>query len=165
MKKIIYTTEITSEDLNAAKESLVENGLEVNEQTIYQELCEQKDQWLNDESMNLSHPLDERIILIADIGRWNGRKSGYKIIGNNIKEIFSSMSEGEVEFFGDTKDRQIKAIQRHHDGTNYIMFREIKPNVNIDNLTNKIYNGIATPKDISRYTRSLYPHVASAYGW
>lgn len=165
MKKIIYTTEITEESLDAAKDFLHEQGLSTHEQAVWEQASEENGFWLQDEQANLDKSLEDNIILIADIGRWNGRKSGYKIIGNNVANILSSLSEGEVEFFVDTKDRQVKAVQSHHDGTNYITFRQIKPDVNINNLTSKIYNGIATANDISRYTTSLYPRVAAVYGW
>ncbi len=165
MKKLIYSTEIDQDALDAAKEILQEQRLPVTEQAIWNFAAEDNAIWNQAEKANLKKKLDGRIILIADIGLWNGRKSGYKIIGNNVADILSSLSEGEVEFYADTKDRQVKAVQTHHDGTNYITFRQIKPDVNIDNLTDKIYNGTATSRDISRYTTSLYPHVAAVYGW
>ena len=153
MKKIIFSTEITDEDLKCAEEWLQEQGYPSSEMAICEEIS------------NLDMFLEGNILLIADLGLWNGRKSGYRIIDNNVGNILSSLSEGEIEYFADTQTKQVKAVQHHHDGTNYITFREIKPGVNIDNLTEKIYNGTYTQKDISRYTRSLYPHVAKVYGW
>ena len=99
--------------------------------------------------------LEGNILLIADLGLWNGRKSGYRIIDNNVGNILSSLSEGEIEYFADTQTKQVKAVQHHHDGTNYITFREIKPGVNIDNLTEK---------DLQRYIHtkgyfSIHPEL------
>lgn len=165
MKKIIFSTEITDEDLKCAEEWLQEQGYPSSEMAICEEAAEQKQNWQDDEISNLDMFLEGNILLIADLGLWNGRKSGYRIIDNNVGNILSSLSEGEIEYFADTQTKQVKAVQHHHDGTNYITFREIKPGVNIDNLTEKIYNGTYTQKDISRYTRSLYPHVAKVYGW
>lgn len=166
MKKLIFTNEISDEDIQAAKEFLEENEMDAtSEEKIYEEASFQNAMWFSDEKSNLDIQTEGQIILIADLGLWHGRKQGYKIIGNNIKDILSSLSEGEVEFFGESKGRQIKARQSHHDGVNHITFREIKPDVNIDNLTNLLFNNCATHKDISRYTRSLYPAVASVYGW
>lgn len=165
MKKIIYTTEISDDDLKYAKESLEDQNRSTKEEDVWEEASIQNNIWLQDEKSNLSKLLEGAILVIADLGLWNGRTSGYKIIGNNVKDILSSLCDGEVEFFADTKGKQVKAIQKHHDGTNLITFREIKPDVNIQNLCDKIYNNTATSQDISRYTRSLYPHVASVYGW
>lgn len=165
MKKIIYTTEISDDDLKYAKERLEDQNRSTKEEDVWEEASIQNNFWLQDEKSNLSKLLEGDILVIADLGLWNRRTSGYKIMGNNVKDILSSLPNGEVEFFADTKDKQVKAIQNHHDGTNFVTFREIKPNVNIQNLCDKIYNNTATSRDISRYTRSLYPHVASVYGW
>ena len=36
--------------------------------------------YLDDERMNLDIPVSEEIIVLGDLGLWNGRKSGYKEI-------------------------------------------------------------------------------------
>lgn len=57
-----------------------------------------------------------------------------------------------------------KAI--HHDGTNLIMFREVKPDVNIEVLCDKIYNNEEISNaTLNRYTRSLRRYIKKIYGW
>ena len=118
-----------------------------------------------DERMNLNKVLDGEILVIADLGRWNGRFQGYKVIGSNLQDIMAAATrDDDFHIYSDGKD--IRAEERHHDGTNYYLFREIKDGVDISALLDDIYNG----KEISNrrlgyYTKSLAPYVASIYGW
>lgn len=41
-----------------------------------------------DERLNLSCLLDGKIMCIADLGLWNGRRSGYKYLTENLNSIF-----------------------------------------------------------------------------
>lgn len=51
-------------------------------------------------------------------------------------------------------------------GTNYIMFREVRPDVDIEKLFDKIYNNEPISKaTLNRYTRSLRRYVKQIYGW
>lgn len=120
-------------------------------------------EYLEDERENLNQFVDGRILVIADLGLWNGRRQGYKILSNNIKDILYTDSDC-VEWYSNDKD--IRATMVHHDGTNFLTYRVIKEDRNIDHLLDAIYNG----KSISRqklgyYTKSLYPYVAKIYGW
>ena len=92
MKKIIFSTEITDEDLKCAEEWLQEQGYPSSEMAICEEAAEQKRNWQDDEISNLDMFLEGNILLIADLGLWNGRKSGYRIIDNNVGNILSSLS-------------------------------------------------------------------------
>lgn len=118
---------------------------------------------LQDELYNLNIKLPGRVIAIADIGRWNGRRLGYKILTDNVKSILSSECD-YVEWFSD--GRNIKATMHHHDGTNYVEYRIIREGKNIENLTSKLYNGESVTRQmINYYTESLHPYVAKVYGW
>ena len=117
-----------------------------------------------DERMNLNKVLDGEILVIADLGRWNGRFQGYKVIGRNLQDILSATGDDEAHFYSDGKN--IRAEGYDHDGHSYYLFREVKGNVDISVLLDDIYSG----KEISNrrlgyYTKSLAPYVASVYGW
>ena len=136
------------------------------EDAIYEWMCETSGYYLDAERMNLNKKVDGRILVIGDIGRWNGRVDGYKILGRNINEIFNINSRGfdYAEFYGDGYN--IRAVEHHHDGTNYYEYRIIREDRNIDNLLNDIYNGKEiTRKKLNYYTKSLYKDVANVYGW
>lgn len=99
------------------------------------------------------------IIAIADMGLWNGRKQGYKILGENIKDIFS-VNEDNNKYYCDGKD--LKAVCVHHDGTNYITFREFKDisQTQIYNFLRKITsNQPLTYQQLHRYTSSLVKYL------
>lgn len=136
------------------------------EEDIHDWMVETNNEYLYDEKANLNHEVDGRILVIADLGFWNGRSSGYVIRKSNMKEIFNINGRGfdYAEFYGDGYN--IRGIEHHHDGTNYYLYRVIREDRNIDNLLEAIYNG----EEISRsklnyYTKSLYKDVAEVYGW
>lgn len=142
---------------------LVENEDDITDDMIYQEKSELENMYFDDEMLNLNIRLDGRVIAIVDMGLWNGRFSGYKIGENNLNEIMTIGNEDTIEIFQDKDD--IKKISSHHDGTNFITFREIREDRDIDKLLSDIYNG----KEISRqklsyYTKSLNEYVDKIYG-
>lgn len=119
--------------------------------------------YLEDERMNLDISTDGRILVIADLGFWFGRRQGYKIINRNVSNILYDDAD-YVEWYSD--GHNIKATAIHHDGTNYYEYREIREDRNIDNLLNAIYNGEKiTRQKLNYYTKSLHPYVAKVYGW
>lgn len=136
------------------------------EDAIYNWMVETNSEYLSDERMNLDKVVDGRILIIENLGLWHGRVSGYKILGNNIKEIFDINSRGfdYADFYGDGYN--IRATEGHHDGTNHYLYRVIRENRNIDNLLDAIYNGEEISKSkLNYYTKSLYKDVAEIYGW
>ena len=121
------------------------------------------DMYLEDERANLNVNADGRIFIIADLGLWNGRKQGYKILGRKVSDILSDDAD-YIEWYGD--GHNIRATAAHHDGTNYYEYRVIREDRNIDKLLDAIYNGEEiTRKKLNYYTKSLYSDVAKVYGW
>ncbi len=127
-------------------------------------MIETNDSYFDDEHMNLDKDTDGRILCIADLGLWDGRKSGYKILGVNINNIFDIGGFDYAEFYGDGKD--IRAKEIHHDGTNFYLYRIIREDRDVNKLLEAIYNGeeISSQK-LNYYTWSLYKDVADIYGW
>lgn len=116
-----------------------------------------------DEHYNLDVKTENDILVIADLGLWNGRKQGYKIIPGNVRNIFNDM-EDYTEWYSD--GHNIKATAIHHDGHNYYEYRVIRPERNIKNLLDKIYSGKElSRKTLNYYTKSLLPYVKKVYGW
>lgn len=149
------------------KEYLEYNGFDErhdNDDDLYKWMTETNDSYLDDERYNLNKEVDGRILIIADLGLWNGRKPGYKIIeSRNIKNILSSQCD-YVEWYGDGYN--IRCTASHHDGTNHYLYRIIREDRNIDNLLDAIYNGEKiTSSKLNYYTKSLYKDVANVYGW
>ena len=148
-----------------ARENLKENDFEDWEtvdvtDTVYEDI----NLFFEDEISNLDKQLNGRIIAIANMGLWYGRRAGYKILGNNLNEVLtSSIGCDEKEIYCD--GRNVLATGYHHDGRNSVEFREIREDRNIDKFLDKIYmNEPITRREINYYTRSLRPYIKSIYG-
>ena len=161
----MYSLEEMEQAEQDAREHLKENDFEDWEtvdvtDTIYEEI----DMWFDDEQSNLYRNLDGRILAIASVGRWNGRVSGYKILGDNLNEVLTcSIGCDEKEVYCDAYN--VHATGYHHDGRNHVEFREIREDRNIDNLLNKLYmNEPVTRREINYYTKSLRSYIQKIYG-
>ena len=123
---------------------------------------------LEDERANLNIEVGDEIIIIADLGLWHGRHMGYRLTHKtNIKDIFDTTSGEEQTFFVDDRG-DLMCRDCHHDGTNIYTYRAWKPGISEEqkeNFLEKVCRGIATRKDITRYTRKIGTYVADVYGW
>ena len=143
------------------------NGIEgdpYDDYALYRYMEDTNNEYLDDERMNLNKKVDGRILAIADLGFWDGRRQGYKILGNTIADILYEEDADYIEWYSDGYN--IKATESHHDGCNLYLYRVIRENRNIDNLLDAIYNGEEiSRKKLNYYTKSLEPYVRKVYGW
>ena len=127
---------------------------------------EMNNEYLEDERCNLNIDVHSPIIAIADLGLWNGRRTGYKMIrSTNIKDCLSTDCD-YAEWYCDAHN--FRATMTHHDGTNNILYRMRKEGITEmqwDGFLYKIYTGKVKRSDITRYTKSLLPFIAEVYGW
>lgn len=130
--------------------------------------CQLNDDYLDDERANLNIDVGEDIIIIADLGLWDGRHQGYKLLhSTNIADCLTGTCGDYVTWFVDDRG-DLMCRDCHHDGTNLYLYRAWKPGVGIiaqDNFLEKVRYGKATRKDITRYTRKIGTYVADVYGW
>lgn len=144
----------------------------------YPEVTDEYEQWeliyeinnsyLEDERENLNIQLGDEILVIGDLGLWNGRRQGYMVISTgNIKDCLYDNACDYCEWYVDNLgDLRFKGA--HHDGYNYYLYRVWKDGVTEqqkENLLEKLYYGKATRKDITRVTRRLGDEIAEVYGW
>lgn len=138
---------------------------EPTEEDIYEDITFSINVWYDDETDNLDKQLEGRILAIASMGLWNGRKTGYKILDNNLNEVLTTTigcDEKEVYFDG----YNIKAEGYHHDGRNFVEYREIREDKNIDKLLDKIYmNKPISRSELNYYTKPLGKYVKQIFGW
>ena len=129
---------------------------------------EDTDFYFEDEESNLNVKIDTDILAIADLGLWNGRKHGYKVIGNNLSSILRVWDSCDTIEIGVDKGNVV-GTGYHHDGTNYITFRKFKEGITEkarDKVIEAIYNNSDNEESlIKRNTRSLAPEVNAIYGW
>ena len=154
------------------KERLDECGVDYSdwdEYKFYEEMVEVNDLYFEDEKCNLDIPTEGRIIEIADIGLWDGRRMGYNFLdAHNIKACLNFKQDCEYGKWWVDSHNNLLSRQTHHDGVTFILYREVKPEISSDQLDNfcwKLYRGTATAKDITKYTRSLGKQVRNIYGW
>lgn len=146
------------------KDFLEEEHPDVTDEYKQRELIEEENnEYIFCERENLNIPCGT-IIAIADIGRWNGRRSGYKLIeSGNVKDILYSEADC-VKWYADRYN--VRAEMHDHDGSTYVLYRELRDDVNIDNLLERLYSGKpVSSRMIRHYTKSIRPYVAHVYGW
>ena len=105
--------------------------VEPTKEDVTQKIYHNIDVSFDDSRINLSKQLNGRILCIADMGLWNGRRTGYKILGNNLNEFLTcGIGCDEKEIYCDGFN--VYATGYHHDGRNHVEFREIREDRNID---------------------------------
>lgn len=123
--------------------------------------------YLDDERANLNVQLSQPILVVGDLGLWNGRRMGYKEIpSGNIRDCLYSDTDYSTWYVDRLGDLRCDAI--HHDGTNFYLYRVYKDSASpsqIELLKEKLYRGIATRADITRVTRRLGDDIAKVYGF
>ena len=134
-----------------------DDDVEVAEGESYEAACEANYDRLDALRKKFDKELSGRVLCVADLGLWNGRRSGYRVLGGNLSSIFDVTA---TTFAFDAHN--VIGEEIHHDGTNYYTFKLIPDGVDAQPLLNAIYYGKATPKMIRRYTRSLRKYVAEA---
>ncbi len=140
---------------------------DMTEDERYGRMLEINADYLDDERANLNVPMGMPILLIADIGRWDGRYSGYGVIrSGNIRDCLRSDMDDCRWYVDELRDLRCRAA--HHDGVNNYLYRVFKDGVTteqMDNLLYKIYCGTATRRDITCLTKRLGDAIAEVYGW
>lgn len=154
-------------DYDDWKDDLEEQYPDLSEEERIFLMYEINNNYLSDERMNLNVQLDRPILVIADLGLWNGRRSGYKEIeSGNIRDCLYADADYSTWYVDRLGDLRCDAI--HHDGTNHYLYRVYKDGVSesqIDLLKEKLYYGKATRADITRVTRRLGDDIAKVYGF
>ena len=160
----MYSTQEIEDMEREEQEYLKECEADYQDIDIPSLIFENINQDFEDESTNLNKELDGRILAIANVGLWDGRRTGYKILGNNLNEVLTcGIGCDEKEIFVDGFN--VKAEGYHHDGTNYVEFREIREDKDIQPLLDKLYSNMpVTRKELNRYTKSLKPYIKELYG-
>lgn len=163
----MYTLEELEDMEEHARQTLedwADEDEEISDDDVEQRVYDDIDLFYDDEVMNLNKKLSGRVIAIADLGLWNGRVAGYKVLGNNLNEVVQfGMSCDDREVYCDAYN--VRATGHHHDGTHYVLFRELREDRDVDKFLEKIYDNeeIGT-NTLNYYTKSLRPYVAEIYG-
>lgn len=156
-ERVIFDSEGYTYD--EAKKYLIEDqGIEnPTDDEIYNEIIECNRIAFKDDRFEFAtrdKHIEGTVIVIGNIGRWNGRKDGFRIL-QGFEDVMDFMTR--YESFKIYIDRyNIKGIGHHHDGTDYLTFREVHPRYFRDDIEDIFlsYDG-----DVDRFvkncTRSL----------
>ena len=137
---------------------------DLDEDQQYMVMLDYNAMYLDDERINLDIDVHNDILCIADLGLWDGRHTGYKELGSNVKDCLV-VNHDYATFYVD-EDGDFCCDDVHHDGTNHLTFRVWKDNVrDKDILLDKLYFGEATQADIEEFTKPLGPVIGAVYGW
>ena len=161
----------TNEDFDMVdqiKADLMEDNPDLTEERAYDLAYETRDDYLEDEKANLNIEVGDEIVIIANLGLWDGNRMAYKLLHKtNIADCFSGTCGDYVTWFVDDRG-DLNCRDCHHDGTNIYLYRAWKDGISEEQKENflyKVYRGQATRKDITRYTRKIGVYVADVYGW
>jgi len=154
--------------LEDIKKEIMDDNPDLTEEQAMRCAYETWDEYLEDEKTNLNIDVGEEIIIIADLGLWDGRRQAYKLLNKtNIADCFGGTCGDYVTWFVDDRG-DLNCRDCHHDGTNLYLYRAWKFGISDtqkENFLHKVYKGRATRADITKYTRKIGTYVADVYGW
>lgn len=143
-------------NLDDWRDDLTEEYPDGDEDELYRIMRATNREYLDDERINLRQTVPGVIVVIADLGLWNGRRSGYKVINSGcISDILYDENCDYCDWYADDED--IRFTGHHHDGTNHYLYRVF------DGDPDDLYD--MTEEEMIAATTSLRPYVASIYGW
>lgn len=127
----------------------------------------EKDEWaLDDERSNLRTIKTGTVFVEADLGLWNGRKPGYRLLEGDggLDRIFDVFQGDFFSIYVDGKDLVGKDV--HHDGTNRYGFFEVLDRESADEIAGLLCSGKPVPEELrQKGLRPLGPDVCNLYGW
>lgn len=168
-ERVLYNNYLTEEEENDIIKDYAEcNEIDVkdiDEELKYAIISDYLEMEIEELDINCNVYLENPILVIADVGRWNGRKIGYKIIDSGLlSDIFHLNDRCDYhKYYSDGYNIHCEAT--HHDGINHYEFREIKNMDNIDLFLHSLLNGKYTNnrRMLNHCTKSILPEFKKIY--
>lgn len=149
------------------KDDLKASYPELDESELESKMYEINDSY-DDMCLNLSDIVfDLPIIIIGEIGRWNGTVTGYKTIESG-KVVDCLYTDCDYAKWYVDENNDLRCDCSHHDGSNHYLYRTFKTSLDedeIEEFKNKIYDNTFTQEDIDKYTDSVGVAIREVYGW
>jgi hypothetical protein len=161
MKHIIWSNELNYEDWQDDLESQYPDEEGYDEEDRIRLMHEINDEYLLDEKITLDKELGHNIILVANLGLWNGRRMAYRVVGTNINDIFTYSCGDYVTWY--IEDDEVKCKDVHHDGTNLYTYRVLKSNIDQFEFDEYACEH-STLEAVKKYTKPIGKYVKDIYG-
>lgn len=174
-KHIIYTDEVNLKDWIDEREEIMDGHSCCEDCSGSKEKCldcydfdmtcqDINSSYLGDEIMNLNKKLNNYVVAFAELGLWDGKKYGFRILSTNLNSIFNARQDFNTYY---TDAYNVRATCCHHDGTNYILYRKLKKGIDVLDFEAFVQKNDyrLSSQQLSRYTESLLPYVKTIYGW
>ena len=123
--------------------------------------------YLEDDRREMDVCVGSPIIIIADIGKWDGRHAGYRILESvNLRDCLYSELDGVTWYVDGKGDFRMDGY--HHDGHNHYLYRKFKEGIGSDvrdEFCEKILDHTLTKEDIEAVTERLGDVLEELYGF
>lgn len=152
-------------DLKDWQDFFEENDI-TEEEDQYNAMYDMNNEYWYDERValkDIGKNIDLKIIAVADLGLWYGRRQGYKFI-DNLEDCLYSMDCDYYELYCD--QYHLRARGSHHDGNNSYTFYLFNDVQGSEKFLDDLYEGNPISEARwHRYTRSIRPYIKEYYGW
>lgn len=122
---------------------------------------------LEDERLNLNIPLQNGVIIIAELGFWDGTRNAYREIAAQTIGDCLCVHEDFCRWYID-ENEDLRCNATHYDGTNHYLYREWRSNLSHrakETFRKKIVQGDVTEREIKAYTRKIGDKICNVCGW
>ena len=148
-------------------EAFEEDYSDASDEKKFELMNDLNNDYLEEERYLMDINVGSPILIIADLGLWNGRHSGYKIIDSGcLRECMYSELDGVTWYVDGKGDFRMDGY--HHDGRNHYLYRKFKRNISEndkENFLEKILHRTATEDDLNRVTERLGDVLEKLYGF
>ena len=161
-------------DIEDMKEEYEMNGLDTEDITdddFREWIWETNESYLGDEQINLEDIKYKKILVIGNLGLWNGRVGAYRIIESGKVSDCLEIEDGRnyYEWYV-SEDGEFCGTESHHDGKNYMWYRAITDETDeekLEDALDRIGNreNPCYADEIKALTKPIGQDIADVYGW
>ena len=148
-------------------EAFEEDYSDASPERKYELMHERNNEYLEEERYLMDIDVGEPILVIANLGLWDGRYIGYRIIESGcLKECMYSDLDGVTWYVDGKGDFRMDGY--HHDGCNYYLYRKFKSGISEEEkerFLEKLRNRTMTERDKERVTERLGDILEKLYGF
>ena len=168
-KFTIYTTDYDFEDVKQDMIKFYNDGdedYEPSDDEVFEQARFESDNWYEDVRCEFKGIKDSfrDIIIIADLGFWNGRHQGAKDIGKQFVNILDGDSECD-DFDWYIENDDVKCTAYHHDGHHNFLYRELRRQTDKETVLHLAYEEKLTDELIKKYTKPIGDKIMKKLGW